>query len=176
MRVIAHHFRLLSIPFAVLIALVAAETVFGQPPRREPNAGDQAAGCACCGSMLLMIVAPIVLTVFYFLINIAILFWVAKDAKSRGMDGAMWIFLILFTGVIGLAIYLFSRPQGLLTQCDNCGNNRMETSTKCPHCGIKTGVGESRGSRRSRRDDDDDSDDEKDDDDGRTSIRSSSRR
>jgi hypothetical protein len=68
-------------------------------------------------------------------VNIAILFWVAKDAKSRGMDGAMWIFLVLFTGVIGLAIYLFSRPQGHLAQCDHCGNNRMQVSRLCPHCG-----------------------------------------
>ncbi len=75
-----------------------------------------------------------VLTVVFFAINVAILFWVAKDAKCRGMDGAMWIFLILFTGVVGLAIYLFSRPQGNLVQCPNCGNNRMEASMKCPHC------------------------------------------
>jgi UPF0716 family protein affecting phage T7 exclusion len=82
-----------------------------------------------------MIVVPIVLAALYFAINVAILFWVAKDAKSRSMDGAMWLFLILFTGVVGLAIYLFSRPQGLLMQCERCGNNRMEVSAKCPHCG-----------------------------------------
>jgi hypothetical protein len=68
-------------------------------------------------------------------VNIALLFWVAKDAKSRGMDGASWIIMILFAGPVGLAIYLFGRSQGVLVQCDECGNNRLEVSAKCPHCG-----------------------------------------
>ncbi len=97
---------------------------------RDPasDAASGITGLVCCG---LFVGLPLLILAF----NVAILFWVAKDAKSRGMDGAMWLFLIFFTGVIGLAIYLFSRPQGLLTQCHNCGNNRMEASIKCPHCG-----------------------------------------
>ncbi len=110
-----------------------------------------------------MIVLPIVAFFLILAVNIAILFWVAKDAKSRGMDGAMWIFLVLFTGLLGLAIYLFSRPQGMLVQCDNCGNNRMEAATKCPHCSVKTGVGSKSGSRQSRRRRDEDEEDDDDD-------------
>jgi hypothetical protein len=107
--------------------------------------------------MLLMIVGAVLLPIIYFAINVAILFWMAKDAKSRGMDGAMWIFLVLFTGVLGLAIYLFSRPQGLLVQCEHCGNNRLEMAAKCPHCQHKISS-----SRRRRRDEDDDDDDDDD--------------
>jgi hypothetical protein len=70
-------------------------------------------------------------------INIALMFWMAKDAKSRGMEGAIWIILVLLTGFIGFLIYLFSRPQGNLIQCPNCGNNRLQASVKCPHCGIE---------------------------------------
>jgi hypothetical protein len=110
---------------------------------------------------MLMIVGTITAAVLGLAINIGILFWVAKDAKSRGMDGAMWIFLILFTGILGLAIYLFARPQGSLVQCGNCGNNRLEASVKCPHCGDKSKSDDDRPSRRggSRRRADDDDDD-----------------
>lgn len=126
-------------------------------PPRNPDA-DAAACATCCGGTMLMIVVPIVLAIVMLAVNVAILFWVAKDAKSRGMDGAMWIFLILFTGVLGLAIYLFSRTQGLLTQCENCGNNRLEVAVKCPHCGQKTNIGGNSRSSRHRREDDEDDD------------------
>jgi hypothetical protein len=106
--------------------------VFAQTQQPEYDPASGIAGLMCCGFWCL-------LPVLWMAINTAILFWVARDAKSRGMDGAMWIFLILFTGVLGLAIYLFSRPQGVLIQCYNCGNNRMEASMKCPHCGAARG-------------------------------------
>jgi len=69
-------------------------------------------------------------------LNIALLVWVARDAKSRGMDSAvLWMILVMVTGVIGLVIYLFSRPQGDLVKCIHCGNGRLQASAKCPHCG-----------------------------------------
>lgn len=91
---------------------------------------DTAAGClACGGTFLFLLVAAIV-------VNVAILVWVARDAKSRGMDSAViWMLLVFFTGIIGLVIYLFSRPQGQLRRCDHCGNTRLQASAKCPHCG-----------------------------------------
>ncbi len=70
-------------------------------------------------------------------ISIALLVWVARDAKARGMDGAvLWMALVFFLNLIGLVIYIFSRPQGNLVPCPNCGNKRLEASVKCPHCGI----------------------------------------
>jgi hypothetical protein len=69
-------------------------------------------------------------------LSIALLVWVARDAKSRGMDNAvMWMILVFFTNVLGLIIYIFSRPQGNLVPCPSCKNNRLEASAKCPHCG-----------------------------------------
>jgi len=69
-------------------------------------------------------------------LNIALLVWVARDAKSRGMDSSvLWMFLVMFTGLIGLVIYFFSRPKGNLIQCTSCKGKRLETSAKCPHCG-----------------------------------------
>ena len=93
---------------------------------------DNGAASTCgilCGSWMLMVITVIVL-------NIALLIWVAKDAKSRGMGSAMgWIFLVLFLGVIGLVIYLFSRPSGDLVTCEHCNNKKLRVARLCPHCG-----------------------------------------
>ncbi len=69
-------------------------------------------------------------------VNIALVVWVARDAKSRGMDSAViWIILVMFTSVVGLIIYIFSRPQGNLVRRPQCNNQRLQASAKCPHCG-----------------------------------------
>ena len=90
-------------------------------------------GCAGCGgSMLVMMV----LIVGSIVLSIALLIWVARDAKNRGMDNAvMWMILVFFTNVLGLIIYIFSRPQGDLVECPTCKNKRLQASAKCPHCG-----------------------------------------
>jgi uncharacterized membrane protein YhaH (DUF805 family) len=94
---------------------------------------DDAAGalgaCGCLGFVGFIIFA-------FFAINIAILVWVARDAKSRGMDSSvLWMILVMLTGLIGLIIYVLSRPQGNLMVCQHCGNKRLQASAKCPHCG-----------------------------------------
>ncbi len=92
--------------------------------------GAEIAGCGVCSSILII---PIVLIA----LNIALLVWVARDAKARGMDSAiLWMLLVMFTSVIGLVIYLFSRPQGEVVQCSNCRNRRLQASVRCPHCGV----------------------------------------
>lgn len=93
------------------------------------NDGD-AAGCLACGGFFLA------LSVGLFVANIAMLVWVARDARNRGMDGAvLWMLLVFFTGPIGLIIYLFSRPTGAVVPCPRCGNKKLEASVKCLHCG-----------------------------------------
>ena len=70
-------------------------------------------------------------------LDVALLVWVARDAKARGMDSAvLWMALVFFLNLIGLVIYILSRPQGNLVSCPNCSNKRLEASVKCPHCGI----------------------------------------
>ncbi|MGZ8845361.1 MAG: PLDc N-terminal domain-containing protein [Pyrinomonadaceae bacterium] len=79
--------------------------------------------------MILLVIGVIVL-------NIALLIWVAKDSKARGMDNSvMWMILVIFTSWVGLIIYILSRPKGDLVQCPNCKNNRLQASAVCPHCG-----------------------------------------
>ena len=96
---------------------------------QSSSGGDPAAGFACCGTFFFLIVAFVV-------INVALLVWVARDAKARGMDGAaIWMLLVFFTGFFGLLIYLFSRPNGYLVSCTSCGNKRLAAARACPHCG-----------------------------------------
>jgi ammonia channel protein AmtB len=93
---------------------------------------DAAGACGCLGffGFLGFIV------IGFIALNIAILVWVAKDAKNRGMDNAVvWMLLVMLTGIIGLIIYLLVRPQGNLIVCPNCKNKRLQVSAKCPHCG-----------------------------------------
>jgi hypothetical protein len=98
-------------------------------PSPTPVPVDPVAGFACCGSVLFVMLAIVAL-------NIALLVWVARDAKARGMDGAvLWMLLVFFTSLIGLVIYLLSRPTGPLMRCARCGNSRLVASKVCPHCG-----------------------------------------
>jgi hypothetical protein len=96
----------------------------------QNNSGNPLAGCACCGSFFFIPIAFLVLSV-------ALLVWVARDAKARGMDSAvLWMLLVFFLNLPGLVIYLLARPQGNLVPCPNCGNQRLQASVKCPHCGF----------------------------------------
>jgi hypothetical protein len=85
-------------------------------------------------STLLFAIIPIFILAVIVL-YIVMLVWVARDAKARGMDGGVWLFLVLFTGLIGLLIYVLSRPQGNLVPCAKCANKRLQASAVCPHCG-----------------------------------------
>ena len=110
-----------------LFLLLNSTAVLAQPMSDEDA---QAVGCAACGGGFLFLIIAV------FVINIAILVWVARDAKARGMDSAvLWMLLVFFTGLLGLIIYLFSRPQGNVIGCPSCNNKRLQASAKCPHCG-----------------------------------------
>jgi len=118
---------------SVLVSVVANAFAVAQPAsflllQRNDDASPFVA-CGCLGFFGLIMVGIIAL-------NIALLIWVARDAKSRGMDNAVvWMILVMLTGIIGLIIYLFTRPQGNLVPCPQCGNERLQVSAKCPHCG-----------------------------------------
>ena len=108
--------------------LLAASLAYAVALQRG-DAAAPAAACGCLGFLGFIIIAVIAL-------NIALLVWVARDAKSRGMDSAiLWMILVMVTGIIGLIIYLLARPQGNLVSCAHCGNKRLQVSAKCPHCG-----------------------------------------
>ena len=49
------------------------------------------------------------LALLYLAVAIWILFWVYKDAQSRGMSGALWVILVFFLHLVGLVVYLLVR-------------------------------------------------------------------
>ncbi len=88
------------------------------------------AGCLATTGFILLVWVGV------FALWIALLVWVAKDAKNRGLDNAvLWLLLVLVTHLIGLLIYLLTRPKGNLVQCENCRNKKLEYARTCPHCG-----------------------------------------
>ena len=90
--------------------------------------------------------------------------WVYGDAKKRGMDETVWLLIVLFTGILGLIIYLIVRDpispeyiapppvstptytsqpsvQPQLTAstmfCPTCGAKLQSTAKFCTDCGQK---------------------------------------
>ena len=112
------------------LRLAAMATASALPAFADANDAAGLLGCTACGGILILI--PILIIA----LNIAMLVWVAKDAKARGMETPiLWMLLVFFLSVVGLIIYVFSRPQGEIVKCPNCSNNRLRTLSQCPHCG-----------------------------------------
>ena len=59
------------------------------------------------GLSLLFCLIPIV----WFVIAILLCIWVYRDAESRGMNGVLWLIVVLLTGIVGLIIYLVVRKE-----------------------------------------------------------------
>jgi len=117
---------------AVLLPLLSGVQAFAQQSPRQPSDAETCAACGACGAGTGVLIA---IPIAIFALNIALLVWVARDAKARGMDSAvLWMVLVMFTSVVGLIIYIFSRPQGNLVQCEHCQNKKLQASAQCPHC------------------------------------------
>jgi Na+/H+-dicarboxylate symporter len=99
---------------------------------------EEATGLALFG-LGLMCIIPII----YFIIAIVLAIWVYKDAEKRGSSGALWLIIIIFTGIIGLIIWLVVRPPigggkpaaSSDRKCPNCGRSIPMDAKVCPYCG-----------------------------------------
>lgn len=68
--------------------------------------------------------------------QVYLMIWVARDCRNRSDDaGALWAFVVFLIPLIGLLVYLSSRPKGFLEQCRHCPNKRLPYVASCPHCG-----------------------------------------
>lgn len=97
--------------------------------------------------MGLFCIFPIIMLI----IGIVIAIWVYKDAERRGSSGVLWLVIVIFTGIIGLIIWLVVRPPiGGKPQsggpaassgrmCPNCGRPIPMDAQNCPYCGKKFG-------------------------------------
>jgi hypothetical protein len=110
----------------ILVAFSTLASVHAQSHNID-NA-SKAFACTGCGAFLMM-------SIIFFILNIILVLWVAKDAKTRGVDEAdFWIALALFFSVIGVVTYLCSRPKGHIVTCPHCGNHKLQGMATCPHC------------------------------------------
>lgn len=101
--------------------------------------GDDA-GAACgalgCGVFALVYIAIIVGSVGGAIaLVVFVVKFIRRDAIARGMpnpDSTKWLGLL---GLLGLLIYLLTRPQGNVVPCPACGQQRMQGLPTCPQCG-----------------------------------------
>ncbi len=49
--------------------------------------------------------------IVWFIIAILLCIWVYRDAESRGMSGALWLIIVIISGIIGLIVYLVVRKE-----------------------------------------------------------------
>lgn len=94
--------RLFPIVSSLLLAttLLAQDVTPADDTAINTGAGIMAGACGC--------IVPLIALA----IQIAIAVWVYKDARKRGMDNAVLLtVLTVFTGLIGLLIYLLLRPK-----------------------------------------------------------------
>lgn len=119
---------------AGLLAVVANRHT-ATPGALSPDATDAVASGSLLGLSMLFWGTICGFFIVYWLLVILGLAWVAKDAKARGMEGALWVIIVLISGILGLLVYLVARPAGLLVACPRCTNRRLHTSRLCPHCG-----------------------------------------
>lgn len=50
-----------------------------------------------------------IVLIVWCIIGIILAIWVYRDAESRGMNGALWLIIVILLGIIGLIIYLVVR-------------------------------------------------------------------
>lgn len=58
---------------------------------------------------LLLAAIWLIFVVAIVIIDVAIAVWVYRDARERGMEAALWLLIVILTGLIGLIIYLIVR-------------------------------------------------------------------
>jgi len=89
----------------------------------------------------------IFLAFLWFVAGILICLWVYNDARSRGMEGALWVLIVLVANIVGLIIYLFVREgrrpsyqassysTGQKRFCSSCGKEHAPNAKFCSQCG-----------------------------------------
>lgn len=119
-----NHFKLAA---ALLFCIGFSTPIFADDPAA-------ACGVAGCG-LLIWLIAMLVIIGVAVAIIVFIFKWIKKDARSRGMPNADSVCFLALLGLLGLLIYVLTRPQGNVFACQHCGQMRMQGLPRCPHCG-----------------------------------------
>lgn len=80
--------------------------------------------------------------IIMIIVWIIIAIWVYRDAEKRDSSGALWLLIVLLTGIIGLIIWFVIRPPiggekkiGHDRRCPACGRPIPMDAQVCPYCG-----------------------------------------
>lgn len=117
----------------LLSAAVAGGAINAVAQGDEAGAACGALGCGAFAIVYLLIILAVfggAIALIVFIIK-----YIRKDAMARGMPNADSIKWLGLLGLLGLLIYVLQRPQGNVSPCPSCGQNRMEGLPRCPHCG-----------------------------------------
>ncbi len=92
--------------------------------------------------IMLLIVASL-----WSIAGILLCLWVYNDAKSHGMEGALWVLVVLIANVVGLIVYSMARevnrPRPIISTCSgrqtrfcsSCGTEHTLNAKFCSNCG-----------------------------------------
>ena len=107
--------------FALLVDREATEREWYQRDERKKVVAGVAGGVAVASFTFLWILLPT---------------WVYVDGTERGVRRArLFAFLTVLSSLIGLVVYLISRPEGAKAlACPGCGRE-VNGGSFCPHCG-----------------------------------------
>lgn len=61
-------------------------------------------------SAILPFLGSITIPVAWLIISVIIAVWVYEDAKERGENAALWLLIVILTGLLGLIVWLIVRP------------------------------------------------------------------
>ena len=105
---------------------------------------------------ILLVAAYLLCWLVLAVIWIIVCIWVYRDANSRGMDGVLWLIVVLVGSFIGLLIYLIIREEHVpyahqsppqytprtstgVSRCPGCGSPVDAGWKMCPYCGRTLG-------------------------------------
>ena len=81
----------------------------------------------------------------FFIAGLLILIWVYRDAEKRGMNGALWLIIVLLANFIGLIMYVVVREPEITNRieqlyptakyCEYCRNTLPSDARFCSKCG-----------------------------------------
>lgn len=80
----------------------------------------------------------LILVPFFLCVPLLIGIYVYRDAKRRGMNGALWALIaVIVPALMGFVVYLLTRSGHSDLKCPRCGEAVTEQFLVCPRCGAK---------------------------------------
>lgn len=90
------------------------------------------------GGMLTLKIAACVLMLFFMVYWVLVALWAYQNAKKHKLNGLFWGIIVLFTNVVGAAVYLLYKNGN--TTCSHCSTSQSRQHIYCSNCGEKIGI------------------------------------